>query len=99
MRFVSVIDSLAYANVGYECRLIWKNGNGQIVAGDKTVDLNTRTVFTAITDFSGETVTAEQMGGNYLVTLKIEDVPLGENVQVDFIVTPYVTDLETGVRH
>lgn len=99
VRFVSVIDSLAYANAGYECRLIWKNGNGQIMAGDKTVDLNTRTVFTAITDFSGKTVTAEQMGGNYFVTLKIEDVPLGENVQVDFIVTPYVTDLETGVRH
>lgn len=99
VRFVSVIDSLAYANAGYECRLIWKNGNGQIMAGDKTVDLNTRTVFTAITDFSGKTVTAEQMGGNYFVTLKIEDVPLGANVQVDFIVTPYVTDLETGVRH
>ena len=99
VRFVSVIDSLAYANAGYECRLIWKNGNGQIMAGDKTVDLNTRTVFTAIIDFSGKTVTAEQMGGKYFVTLKIEDVPLGANVQVDFIVTPYVTDLETGVRH
>lgn len=98
VRFVSVIDSLAYANAGYECRLIWKNGNGQIMAGDKTVDLNTRTVFTAIIDFSGKTVTAKQKGGNYFVTLKIEDVPLGENVQVDFIVTPYVTDLETGVR-
>ena len=43
--------------------------------------------------YATEPVTAEELGGSYVYALAINNVPMGEGVQVDFYVTPYsVTD-------
>ena len=97
VRFIAVVDSLAYSKVGFEVNAVWKDAEGNVHTGSP-LDLSTNQVFTSIADKNGNVTTAEDCGGSYLFALRVDNVPMGEGIQVDFIITPYTADAETGEK-
>ncbi len=96
VRFIGTIDALRYAQAGFLVTVKWKDAEGVVHAGTKTVDKSTATVYSSVLAASGdgyETVTAASMGLRYLVALSIDEVPIGDGVQVDFTLTPYTLAL------
>lgn len=88
VRFIGAVDSLEYERVGFMISVRWKDAEGEIHIGSAVLDKGTSTVYRSILA-DEETVTAEELGAEYLIALAVSYVPIGENVQVDFSVTPY----------
>lgn len=97
VRFVAVIDSLDFAKVGFLVAVRWKDADGVIHGEDwDTLDRSTTSVNTSVIAENGcGQKTATSLGGKYVYTLAIDNVPAGENVQVEFTVAPYT--LANGV--
>ena len=92
VRFAAILNDLSVDEVGFLVYVVYKDSAGTIHSGTGSIDLKTATVWTSIVG-SGVTVTAEELGGSYVYALSVNNVPMGEGVQVDFYVTPYsVTD-------
>ena len=92
VRFAAILNDLSVDEVGFLVYALYKDSAGTIHSGTGSIDLKTATVWTSIVG-SGVTVTAEELGGSYVYALSVNNVPMGEGVQVDFYVTPYsVTD-------
>lgn len=95
VRFAAILNDLSVDEVGFLVYALYKDSTGTVHSGTGSINLKTATVWTSIVG-GGVTVTAEELGGSYVYALAINNVPMGEGVQVDFYVTPYsVTD---GVR-
>ena len=92
VRFAAILNDLSVDEVGFLVYAVYKDSAGTIHGVKGSIDLKTATVWTSIVG-GGVTVTAEELGGSYVYALAINNVPMGEGVQVDFYVTPYsVTD-------
>ena len=95
IRLVGTIDTLTYESLGFKITAKWKDAEGVTHTGANTVDKNATAVYTSILAGSAAgcaAVTAESLGSEYIVAIAINGVPTGENVQVDFTVTPYLVD-------
>ena len=95
IRLVGTIDTLTYESLGFKITAKWKDAEGVTHTGANTVDKNATAVYTSILAGSADgcaAVTAESLGSEYIVAIAINGVPTGENVQVDFTVTPYLVD-------
>ncbi len=91
IRFAATVDWLDYQNVGFEITAK--------VAGetDRTWTSTTKNVYTSLNAKSSDdkvlkTVTAKQLGGEYIVALTIKDVPADK--AITFVVKPYVIGLD-----
>lgn len=92
VRLIGVVNSTEFSEVGFRVTAVYRDSDGNVHTGTKTVDLSTTVLHDTVianTDSGCEEVHAEALGGKYLVALAITSVPTGENVQVDFTVTPY----------
>ncbi len=89
IRFIATIDSLAYRSVGFDViELIHQrewSSNTQTVY----TSLNT-TVSTGGTELATKEVTAEELGGKYIVAAIVTDVPA--DTELRFAVNPYVVN-------
>ena len=88
VRFAAILNDLSVDEVGFVVYALYKDSTGTIHSGTGSIDLKTATVWTSIVG-GGVTVTAEELGGSYVYALAVNNVPMGEGVQVDFYVTPY----------
>lgn len=88
VRIVAVIDSLDFSEVGFKIAAKYTDADGVEHVGQNTLDKSSNTVYTAITA-AGDTVTAEELGGKYIVAIVVNDVPIGDGITVTFDVTPY----------
>ncbi len=91
IRFAATIDSLDYQNVSFEVTAV--------VAGqeNRTWTSKTRNVYTSLNAKSSDgkdlkAVTAEELGGEYIVAMTIENVPA--DIAIQFVVKPYVIGLD-----
>ena len=95
VRFVATIKNLDYNSTGFNiCAYTLENGEYSEI--NRTV-VQTRKVFKTVYGMSGGTSVpvAEADGGEYLVALRVNNIPLGENVAFD--ITPFV-ETETNER-
>ena len=92
IRFISTLDSLEGTEVGFNISAVYEDDKG-IIYSDKSWNVKSTAVYSSIvaTNKSGTVadVTAEELGGNYLIALAINDVPTNYE-QMDFYVESYV---------
>ena len=88
VRIVAVLDSLEFSEVGFKIAAKYTDVDGVEHVGKNTLDKSSNMVYTAITA-AGETVTATELGGKYIVAILVNDVPIGDGITVTFDVTPY----------
>jgi hypothetical protein len=82
VRFLGAIDSLDYAKVGVKLAVRTAGGAGELTR-------ETTTVYGAINaGFGAEEVSANALGGNYLIALAVKDIPVSVG-EVLFDVTFY----------
>lgn len=94
VRFVAVIDSLNYAEVGFNFTLtrIGASGSEESVK----VSRSTTEVYESVTAL-GETVTAEELGGNYVVAIVIKGIDCA-NYTHDIAVEAFTKDTENSAE-
>ena len=84
VRFAAILSEIPTGsnNVGFEI---------SAPAFDKEWDLNTTSVYRAITaNFGTESIVATDRGGEYITAAAITDIP-AETGAIEFVITPYVT--------
>ena len=93
VRFISTLHSLQGTKAGYNVRAVYKETEDSAVKADKEWHVESTVVYSSIkaTSKSGTVsdVTAEELGGTYLIAIAINKVP-AEYVQIDFYVEAYV---------
>lgn len=89
VRFIGALNSLEYEAVGFLVLATYRDAAGVIHTLEGEIDKSTTTVFGSVRAGIDTTVTAEDLGCRYLYALTINNVPIGEGVQVDFTVAPY----------
>lgn len=100
VRFIASVNNIAnYSKVGFRITAKYKDAGGTTHVSTNTLDKYTTSVYTSIayTDVNGTTGTVsanEFEGVEYLAAIVIDNVPIGENVQVDFTITPYLLPVE-----
>ncbi len=98
LRFLSLLDSLEYKNVGYEVTAAYRTTPaGEVLT--KTVDMTTTKVYTAVNqNVDGEPSLweAESNGGKYISAFSITDID-ATLYGMEFCVRPYTTQTN-GVR-
>ena len=92
IRFVGLMNATVsnltnLTNVGFEIEITLSDRAGKVV---KTGTAVYTSIYAGIGD-AGETITAEDNGGDYFVALTLSDVPIGE--EIAFRVIPFVTDI------
>lgn len=96
IRFIATIHTLQAMDTGFVVTAKYMDGS---TLKEKEFKVNSKTVYTAITTTENGTVksvTAEELGGTYLVAISIDDVPATIG-QIDFYVTALlkVSDTKT----
>ena len=84
VRFAAILSEIPTGsnNVGFEI---------SAPAFDKEWDLNTTSVYRAITaNFGTESIVATDRGGEYITAAAITDIP-AETGAIEFVITPYIT--------
>ena len=91
VRFLATLNSLQGTEVGFEVNAVYKDTDGTVKAREAWNVIST-TVYTSIKAKSPSgtvsDVTAQELGGTYLIALAVNGVPNYE--QVDFYVKAYV---------
>ena len=90
VRFISALQSLQGSETGFEITVKYME-DGAVIKGKPTVQKTTHVYssITATTDGTVTSVSANNLGGNYLCALSVDGVPTDAG-RIDFIVTPYV---------
>lgn len=97
VRFVSTIHSLQASEVGFNIHAVYKETAEGTIKNDKEWQKKSTFVYTSITATSNgtvESVTAEELGGTYLIALAVDNVP--NYAQIDFYVESYI--MVNGVK-
>lgn len=93
VRFVAVSDVLDVSRVGFEVVAKCRKGENETVT--KRVSVDTQTVYTSIRA-GEETLRAADLGGEYIIALKIGNIPLTYD-SVTFEIRPYLLCGETRI--
>lgn len=94
IRFVTTIDSLLYKETGFVVSVL---NDEPVINGYRCVTRSTTTVYTAISA-GGNWVTAEDLGGVYIVALSLNNIPNAAFGQ-DIYVRPYVQYLDGTIAY
>lgn len=93
VRFISTLHSLQGTEAGFNVKAYYKDAEGNVVKHDKEWNIESTVVYSTIkaTSASGTVsdVTAEELGGTYLIAIAINKVPATYE-QIDFYVESYV---------
>lgn len=90
VRLIGIVNTLDLEAVGFEILAIYRDADGTVHEASDFVAVSTDTVYNSVlADGGNVTMTAEELGGKYVYAVAINNVPVGENVQVDFFVMPY----------
>ena len=87
VRFIAVINELEYANVGFHVQVT--RTNGSVSETSDVIDRQVTTVYTSV-EAAGETVTAEELNGKYIVVVVLNNIDYA-NYEHTFKVSAYVT--------
>lgn len=93
VRFVAVSDVLDASRVGFEVVAKCRKGENETVT--KRVSVDTQTVYTSIRA-GEETLRSADLGGEYIIALKIGNIPLTYD-SVTFEIRPYLLCGETRI--
>ena len=85
VRFVSGIDTLYGAAIGYEFTAVYTDKNG---SDTSSYDKNSNLVFEKVTSDEGD-ITAASLGASYLAAIEVITIPM--ETEVEFTVKPYVS--------
>ena len=89
VRLIGIVNTLELEAVGFEIIATYRDAEGTVHYGNDIVALSTGTVWSSVLANGNVSVTAEELGGKYVYAVTINNVPVGEGVQVDFFVMPY----------
>lgn len=89
VRLIGIVNTLELEAVGFEIIATYRDAEGTVHYGNDIVALSTDTVWSSVLANGNVSVTAEELGGKYVYAITINNVPVGEGVQVDFFVMPY----------
>ena len=87
VRFIAVINELEYANVGFHVQVT--RTNGSVTETSDVLDRRVTTVYASV-EAAGETVTAEELNGKYIVAVVINNIDYA-NYEHTFKISAYVT--------
>ena len=94
VRFLAALHSLDGSAVGFEITASYLDENDDVAT--KNWEKSCNYVYSSIIATSGggtvASVTANELGGTYLVALSVDGVPVEAGVQIDFVVKSYVID-------
>ncbi len=96
IRLISAINSKEYTEAGYTVKVRYNNGAEDV---EKTLNKSCAAVYKSLTADAGDgivEISAESLGGTYLLALTIDKVPCNQG-KIQFEVTSYAID-EAG-RH
>ncbi len=93
VRLIGALDSTEFSKVGCLITAVYKSADGAIRQSTVVVDKWVTVVYDSVSENVGGKVTAKDLGASYLYAITVTDVPADENVQVDFIVTPYTVGI------
>ena len=91
VRFLSTIsaDALGYQSVGFDIKATYEGG-------EQSFSKDVTTVFTSVMA-NGETVTATQLGGDYIFAVTVDRISIAKYGEITFEVRPYVVT-DKGVK-
>ena len=87
VRFIAVVNELEYANVGFHVQVT--RTNGSVSETSDVIDRQVTTVYTSV-EAAGETVTAEELNGKYIVAVVLNNIDYA-NYEHTFKISAYVT--------
>ena len=92
VRFIGAVDTLDFKEVGFNLYVVYKDKDGNVheTSNENGVDKGTTSVYNSVLAGIDAAVTAQDLGTNYLFAITVNNVPMGEGVQVDFYLLPYV---------
>ena len=87
VRFIAVINELDYANVGFHVQVTRTNGSASETSD--VIDRQVTAVYTSV-EAAGETVTAAELNGKYIVVVVLNNIDYA-NYEHTFKISAYVT--------
>ncbi len=92
IRFIATVDKLSYKDIGFEGLAFYKqDGEERQWSFSKKCSFVYQSIL-ASNDIGEHAVTADELGGNYLLALAVEDIPASSE-GITFLLRPFFTEV------